>query len=79
MFCSLLANYIETQYYWTATTDAADPTAAWTIYSCDFGLYDIPKSSVGYTLAVRQVFLASDKLKSFYPFPGPCDPNHTVL
>ena len=49
----IFTNYIENQYYWTSTTDAADPTAAWTVYSCDFGAYDIPKSSAGYTLAVR--------------------------
>jgi hypothetical protein len=41
------------QYYWTSTTCAADPTKAWTAYSCDFGVYDLPKSNLGYTLAVR--------------------------
>ena len=40
-------------FYWTSTTDAADTTQAWTIYSCDFGVYNIGKSNVGYTLAVR--------------------------
>jgi len=49
----IFTNYEETQFYWTSTTDAADPTEAWTVYSCDFGVYDIPKTSVGYTLAVR--------------------------
>lgn len=49
----IFSNFIETQYYWTSTTNAADTTEAWTVYSCDFGVYDIPKSSVGYTLAVR--------------------------
>ena len=49
----IFTNYIETQYYWTSTTDAADPTEAWTVYSCDFGVYDIAKTSAGYTLAVR--------------------------
>ena len=24
-------------------------------------------------------FLSSYNLKSFYPFPGRCDPNHTIL
>ncbi|HVT98265.1 MAG TPA: DUF1566 domain-containing protein [Acidobacteriaceae bacterium] len=41
------------EYYWTSTTDAADTTAAWTVFSCDFGVYDIPKSSAGFALAVR--------------------------
>ncbi len=49
----VFTNYVEAQYYWTSTTDAADITVAWTVYSCDFGVYDIPKSNVGYTLAVR--------------------------
>src|SRR5579872_6790633 len=49
----IFTNYIESQFYWTSTTNAADPTEAWTVYSCDFGVYDIPKSAIGYTLAVR--------------------------
>jgi hypothetical protein len=49
----IFTNYISSEYYWTSTTDAADPTEAWTVYSCDFGVYDIPKTSIGYTLAVR--------------------------
>ena len=49
----IFTNYIENQSYWTSTTDTADPTEAWTVYSCDFGIYDIPKDSLGYTLAVR--------------------------
>ncbi|MBJ6726553.1 Lcl domain-containing protein [Geomesophilobacter sediminis] len=40
-------------YYWTSTTSAADTTRAWTVYSCDFGAYDQPKSGTGYALAVR--------------------------
>ena len=40
------------EYYWTSTTNAADPTEAWTVYSCDFGLYDTSKANIGYTLAV---------------------------
>ena len=41
-------------YYWTSTTDAADPTQAWTIYSCDFGVYNILKTDTEeYALAVR--------------------------
>ena len=49
----IFTNYIETHYYWTSTTDAADPSEAWTVYSCDFGVYGIPKSEIGNTLAVR--------------------------
>ena len=46
-------NFMVSQFYWTSTTNAADISEAWTVYSCDFGVYDIAKSSVGYTLAVR--------------------------
>jgi hypothetical protein len=49
----IFSNYVETQYYWTSTTDASDLTEAWTVYSCDFGVYDVSKSAVGYALAVR--------------------------
>lgn len=49
----ILTTFIELQYYWTSTTDAADTTKAWTVYSCDFGVYEIPKTNVGYALAVR--------------------------
>lgn len=41
------------EYYWTSTTDAANPGEAWTVFSCDFGVYDVAKSSLGYALAVR--------------------------
>lgn len=47
------SNFGFNQYYWTSTTDAADTSEAWTVFSCDFGVYDTPKTSVGYTLAVR--------------------------
>lgn len=50
---AIFTNYLEGQYYWTSTTNASDPTEAWTVYSCDFGVYDIPKTATGYTLAVR--------------------------
>lgn len=41
-------------FYWTSTTDAADTTQAWTIYSCDFGVYNIVKTDTKqYALAVR--------------------------
>lgn len=55
----IFTNYYESQYYWTSTTYAADPTQAWTVYSCDFGVYEITKDnsgvpgSIGYTLAVK--------------------------
>jgi len=49
----IFSNFIGYQYYWTSTTDAADPSEAWTVFSCDFGMYDISKSGTGYTLAVR--------------------------
>jgi hypothetical protein len=34
-------NFIVSDYYWTSSTDAADITQAWTIYICDFGVYNI--------------------------------------
>jgi hypothetical protein len=46
-------NYIEFEFYWTSTSDAADTSLAWTVFSCDFGVYDIAKTNIGYTLAVR--------------------------
>ncbi len=46
-------NLVELQYYWTSTTDAADTAEAWSVYSCDFGVYDTVKTATGYTLAVR--------------------------
>jgi len=49
----IFTNYIETEHYWTSTTDASDTREAWTVYSCDSGVYDVPKTAVGYTLAVR--------------------------
>ena len=49
----IFTNYIVSEYYWTSTTDALDPSRAWAIYSCDFGAYDIAKTDLRYTLAVR--------------------------
>lgn len=46
-------NMIGFQYYWTSTTDASNVNEAWTVFSCDFGVYDILKSATGYSLAVR--------------------------
>jgi len=49
----IFLNFIGYQFYWTSTTDAADTSQAWTVFSCDYGVYDTPKSDTGYTLAVR--------------------------
>jgi hypothetical protein len=47
-------NFIAYAYYWTSSTDAADPAQAWTIYSCDFGVYNKLKTDLQqYALAVR--------------------------
>ncbi len=45
--------FVSSVYYWTSTTDAADPTQAWSIWSCDFGVYNIAKTEIKYALAVR--------------------------
>jgi hypothetical protein len=50
---AIFTNFLESQYYWTSTTDASDNPEAWAVFSCDFGVYDWPKTSNGYTLAVR--------------------------
>ena len=50
---AIFTNFMVNQFYWTSTTDAADATQAWTVYSCDYGVYDQPKANTGYTLAVR--------------------------
>jgi hypothetical protein len=49
----IFSNFRVSEYYWTSSTDAANTSEAWTVFSCDFGVYDIPKTSTGYTLAVR--------------------------
>jgi hypothetical protein len=46
-------NFKVSAYYWTSTTYAADTAQAWTIYSCDFGVYNIAKTDTRYSLAVR--------------------------
>jgi len=48
----IFTNFVVSQYYWTSTTNAATGDV-WTVYSCDYGVYDQPKGSSGYTLAVR--------------------------
>lgn len=49
----IFGNFIVSEYYWTSTTYAPDTTQAWTVYSCDFGVYQLAKSAVHYALAVR--------------------------
>jgi hypothetical protein len=46
-------NFMISQFYWTSSTDAADPAGAWTTFSCDFGVYENLKTNLGFSLAVR--------------------------
>ena len=46
-------NFITLQFYWTSSTDASTAANAWTVFSCDWGVYTTAKSATGYTLAVR--------------------------
>ncbi len=50
---AIFNNMVGFNYYWTSTTDAANTGLAWTVFSCDWGVYDINKTVAGYTLAVR--------------------------
>ncbi|HEY1806722.1 MAG TPA: DUF1566 domain-containing protein [Terracidiphilus sp.] len=50
---AILTYFVEAEDYWTSSTYAADTTEAWSVYSCDFGVYNTPKSAIQYTLAVR--------------------------
>ena len=50
---AVFTGFIPLQFYWTSSTYAPDPTQAWTVYSCDFGVYNQPKANSGYTVAVR--------------------------
>ena len=50
---AVFANFVSLQYYWTSTTQASNSANAWTVFSCDWGVYATAKSQVGYTLAVR--------------------------
>jgi hypothetical protein len=50
---AIFSGLVAFQYYWTSSSDAADTNSAWTVFSCDFGGYQIPKTDMGYTLAVR--------------------------
>ena len=49
----IFTTFVVSQYYWTSSTYAPDSTQAWTVYSCDFGVYNMPKINTGYTMAVR--------------------------
>jgi hypothetical protein len=50
---AIFSNFIEFEFYWSSSTDAFDPSQAWTVFSCDYGVYNIAKANLGYTLAVR--------------------------
>jgi hypothetical protein len=39
----IFTGFVVSNYYWTSTTFAADTSEAWTVYSRDFGVYDISK------------------------------------
>jgi len=47
------SSFVGFQYYWTSSTNAANILEAWTVFSCDYGVYDQPKTNMGYALAVR--------------------------
>jgi hypothetical protein len=50
----IFANFVPYAYYWTSSTTATDSAQAWTIYSCDFGAYNLVKTNTqNYALAVR--------------------------
>lgn len=55
---AIFSNFIPYQYYWTSATDTADISQAWTVFSCDFGVYEASKANAGYTLAVRSARLS---------------------
>jgi hypothetical protein len=50
---AIFNSMVSSQYYWTSTTDAADTSEAWAVFSCDWGVYGTDKSETGYSLAVR--------------------------
>jgi hypothetical protein len=49
----IFTGFVVSDSYWTSTTNAADTSEAWTVYSRDFGVYDISKTDTAYSLAVR--------------------------
>jgi len=50
---AIFDTFNEFEFYWTSTTNNNDITQAWTVFSCDYGVYNINKTDLGYTLAVR--------------------------
>jgi hypothetical protein len=50
----LFRGFMASQYYWTSSTDAADPDQAWTVFSCDFGVYNTPKPRYGTRLRLAR-------------------------
>jgi hypothetical protein len=50
---AIFDTFLESEFYWTSTTNNSDTTQVWTLYSCDYGVYNINKVDIGYTLAVR--------------------------
>jgi hypothetical protein len=49
----VFSSFVVSMYYWSSSTDAADASQAWAIYSCDFGVYNLPKDGIHFALAVR--------------------------
>jgi hypothetical protein len=50
---AIFNTFPEFEFYWTSTTNFTDLTEAWTVFSCDGGVYNIAKANIGYSLAVR--------------------------
>jgi len=59
---AIFTGFMSGQYYWTATIDAADRASVWTVYSCDFGVYDAPRDSISYALPLRSGSAAPDPM-----------------
>ena len=49
----IFQSFVVSEFYWTSSTDAADTSQARSIYRCDFGAYNLPKTEVHTALAVR--------------------------
>jgi hypothetical protein len=51
---AIFNDFMISQFYWTSSSVAGSPaTAAWTVFSCDYGVYTTAKADLGYSLAVR--------------------------
>ena len=50
---AIFDTFNELEYFWTSTTNSSDISQAWTVFSCDYGVYNINKIELGYSLAVR--------------------------